>query len=90
MDVEKLYRKIGQSSNFRVDEKGMLIVLIANNTNHKSMSVKELQELLPDKPGTVSRVIKNLERKGAIIREQYREADGTFGYSDWCVNTKIF
>lgn len=58
-----LLKKIGQS-DLSLAEKGMLTVLLPMNPDEISLSVRELTNILKDKPGTITRVLKQLEKKG--------------------------
>lgn len=81
-----LIKKIGQSS-LTLEEKGMIIVLSSLEPGQmSSLSVQELQNNLNDRPGKITRVLRSLEHKGIVQREQERDAQGQFSNMRWKIN----
>lgn len=82
-----LLKKIGQSG-LLLEEKGIITVLESLAPEQiGSLSAQELQNYLPnDRPGTIVRVLRNLEHKGVILREQERDDQGKFSGMHWQIN----
>lgn len=76
-----LCRRIGKS-HLSLEEKGMVLILSDLNPD-VNLTVEYLQERISDRPGTILRVLRNLERKGILEREQERDEQGHFCEMHW-------
>ncbi len=78
---KELCRRIGRS-HLSLEEKGMILILADLNPD-VSLTAEYLQERIADRPGTILRVLRNLERKGILEREQERDEQGHFCEMHW-------
>ena len=76
-----LFRRIGRS-HLSLEEKGMMMILSDLNPD-VSLTVEYLQEKISDRPGTILRVLRNLEKKRILEREQERDDQGHFCEMHW-------
>ncbi len=85
--MDEWLQKIG-NSKLTLEEKGMLTVLSLLNPKEVSLTTEALQKQITDRPGTVVRVLRNLERKGILLRIQERDINGQFAKMQWSINKK--
>lgn len=68
---------IVHDTSLSIDERGLLLTLLSLPDNW-NLSIKGLCAILPDGKDKIAKIMKNLEKKGYLIREQRHLASGRF------------